>query len=262
MKNKIRLFLTDLDDTLLTSDQQITEKTKEVFKKCKERGILTGFATARAELPSKKYIDILQPDVRILDNGGLIKYKNQTVASTLMSAETVDGILAELKQIRDLRDVTVETEDAFYTNCKTFLDSYGTDYAHGIYYDYSEPLHKASYKMTVTTTNPKAFYEIVNRYPECRGFGFAMEDWFCICPKDITKGAAVKKAAEYLGIPAAEIAAFGDDVSDLEMLRYSGYGVAMINVLPEVKAAGNHITKFDNDHNGVARFIEEMFLSH
>ena len=45
------------------------------------------------------------------------------------------------------------------------------------------------------------------------------------------------------------------------MLRYSGYGVAMINGLPAVKAAGNYITKFDNDHDGVARFIEEMFLS-
>ena len=260
MHDKIRLLLTDLDDTLLTTDKQITEYTIQVFRKCKEQGILTGFATARAEMPSQKYIDILQPDVRILDNGGLVQIGDQTVIQTMMSAETVDGILSELRDTEGLGDVTVETGERFYSTCRNILEAYGPDYAHGIYYDYLNPLGQASYKMTVETKNPEAFYEVISHYPECRGFGFAMEDWFCICPQGVTKGNAVEKTAAYLQIPASEIAAFGDDVSDVEMLKFCGHGTAMINGLEEVKAIGKYVTEYDNDHDGVARFIEGHFL--
>ncbi len=261
MNNKIRLFLTDLDDTLLTADQQITERTRQVFRRCKERGILTGFATARAELLSQRYADILQPDVMILNNGGLVKLGDKTIVQTLMSAETVDGILDKLYHTKGLGDVTVETVSNFYSSCKDILQAYGPDYAHGIHHDYAEPLRQASYKITVETKSAEDFYNIVGQYPECRGFGFFMENWYCICPKGVTKGAAVEQAAEYLQIPASEIAAFGDDVSDLEMLRFCGYGTAMINGLEEVKAAGRYVTAYDNNHDGVARFIEEHFLN-
>ena len=260
MDNKIRLILTDLDDTLLTEDKQITEYTREIFRKCRERGILTGFATARAELPSQKYVDILQPDIRIMDNGGLVKMNDEIIVQTVMSAETVDGILYQLRQTEGLGDVTVETEHKFFSNCKNILESYGPDYAHGIYHDYAEPLHMASYKMTVETKNSEEFYRIVNQYTECRGFGFAMEDWYCICPCGVTKGNAVEKTAAHLQIPLSQIAAFGDDISDVEMLRCCGYGVAMINGLEAVKEAGRYISDYDNDHDGVARFIEEHFL--
>ncbi len=261
MPNKIRLLLTDLDDTLLTTDKQITKRTRQAFQKCREQGILTGFATARAELPSKKYMDILRPDVKILDNGGLVIVHDEIVAQTMMSAETVDGILAGLCQTDGLGDVTIETGDQFYSSCRDILGTYGSDYAHGIYHDCAEPIRKPSYKMTVETTNSDAFYRVVEQYPDCHGFGFAMENWYCICPNGVTKGNAVEALATHLHISPAEIAAFGDDVSDLEMLRFCGYGVAMINGLPQVKAAGTYITEYDNDHDGVARFIEEYFLN-
>lgn len=260
MSHKIKLFLTDLDDTLLTTDKQITKRTRHMFEQCKKRGILTGFATARAELPAKKYIDLLKPDVQILDNGGLVKIDGQTVVKSVMSAETVDGILSKLHGTKGLGDITVETEERFYSNCRNILELYGSDYAHGVYHDYSTPLNQASYKMTVETENAELFYQIVSEYPECRGFGFAMEGWYCICPKGVTKGGAVEKVAQYLKIPAAEIAAFGDDVSDLEMLQFCGYGTAMINGLQKVKEAAKFVTKYDNDDDGVARFIEEHFL--
>ncbi len=260
MSKQIKLFLTDLDDTLLTSGQQITERTRQVFQRCREQGILTGFATARAEMPSQKYIDILQPDVKVLNNGGLVKIGEETVVQTMMSAATVDGILSELRQTDGLGDVTVETGKNFYSSCRNILQTYGSDYAHGIYCDYAEPLGQASYKMTVETKNAELFYDIVSRYPECRGFGFAMENWYCICPQGVTKGGAVEKAADFLHIEASEIAAFGDDVSDLEMLRFCGHGVAMINGLEEVKAAAGYVTEYDNDQDGVAQFIEEHFL--
>ena len=44
------------------------------------------------------------------------------------------------------------------------------------------------------------------------------------------------------------------------MLQFCGYGTAMINGLQKVKEAAKFVTKYDNDDDGVARFIEEHFL--
>ena len=54
--------------------------------------------------------------------------------------------------------------------------------------------------------------------------------------------------------------AVGDGMNDLSMIRYAGIGVAMANADPNVKAGANHITRADNDHDGVAEVVEEYIL--
>ena len=47
---------------------------------------------------------------------------------------------------------------------------------------------------------------------------------------------------KHLGIPAEECIAFGDNRSDLEMLRYAGVGVAMGNGEASLKACSDYVT--------------------
>ena len=39
------------------------------------------------------------------------------------------------------------------------------------------------------------------------------------------------------------------------MIQAAGHGIAMINGTDAVKAAANEVTRFDNDHDGLAEFI-------
>jgi hydroxymethylpyrimidine pyrophosphatase-like HAD family hydrolase len=55
------------------------------------------------------------------------------------------------------------------------------------------------------------------------------------------------------------IAAFGDDHNDVEMLRRCGFGVAVANAIEEAKAAAGCICG-TNDNDGVANWIEERVL--
>ena len=53
------VLLFDLDGTLLRSDKTISERTLEVLRKCREKGILIGVSTSRGEKNSLQFIEKL-----------------------------------------------------------------------------------------------------------------------------------------------------------------------------------------------------------
>ncbi|MDE5578108.1 MAG: HAD hydrolase family protein, partial [Oscillospiraceae bacterium] len=60
-----KMILTDLDGTLLCSDDSISERTKFILKSCQERGIYVVIATARYWIGAERYIEEIQPDYEI-----------------------------------------------------------------------------------------------------------------------------------------------------------------------------------------------------
>ena len=68
------------------------------------------------------------------------------------------------------------------------------------------------------------------------------------------KGKALRALAEHLGIDMADTVAFGDGTNDCEMLEMAGWGVAMQNADPKVKAVADEITD-TNNNAGVAKTI-------
>ena len=73
--------------------------------------------------------------------------------------------------------------------------------------------------------------------------------------KESGKGSAVKRLAEHLGIPIANTYAAGDEKNDISMIEAAGCGIAMLNASEEVKAYADVVTKYDNDHDGLAELI-------
>ncbi|NUQ01532.1 MAG: HAD family phosphatase, partial [Armatimonadetes bacterium] len=70
-----------------------------------------------------------------------------------------------------------------------------------------------------------------------------------------TKGWALRRLCEHLGIDPAESAAFGDARNDLPLLEAAGYAVAMANARPELQAVADEIAP-SNDEDGVAQVLE------
>uniref|UniRef100_A0A7S2PTM5 Uncharacterized protein n=1 Tax=Zooxanthella nutricula TaxID=1333877 RepID=A0A7S2PTM5_9DINO len=76
---------------------------------------------------------------------------------------------------------------------------------------------------------------------------------------EVSKGQAVARlCGDVLGIPLAEVLAFGDNSNDLEMLRLVGEGVAMANAKEAVKSAADRVCAWTNDEEGVARELEAL----
>ena len=83
--------------------------------------------------------------------------------------------------------------------------------------------------------------------------------WYKMTLKDATKEKAITQLSKSINIPLEQIAAFGDDFSDIGMLKLCGYGIAMSNAIDEVKKIASG-TCPSNEEDGVARWLEEKLL--
>jgi 5-amino-6-(5-phospho-D-ribitylamino)uracil phosphatase len=72
-----------------------------------------------------------------------------------------------------------------------------------------------------------------------------------------TKWSAVSRLAMQWGIQPAQVAAIGDEINDVSMIRGAGVGIAMGNAVPEVLRQARYRTA-RNDEDGVAAAIDHL----
>jgi HAD superfamily hydrolase (TIGR01484 family) len=75
-----------------------------------------------------------------------------------------------------------------------------------------------------------------------------------------SKGKALERACEHLGIRPAQVITFGDAENDIEMFRISGASVAMGQADERTRAAATVVTA-RNDEAGVARAVERLLAT-
>lgn len=81
-----------------------------------------------------------------------------------------------------------------------------------------------------------------------------------ICPAGINKGIGMLKAAEKHGLKKEDICAFGDSVNDIEMLEYSGLGIAMGNGERECKDAADYVAEDISEEGFTKALIHFGFI--
>jgi Cof subfamily protein (haloacid dehalogenase superfamily) len=72
---------------------------------------------------------------------------------------------------------------------------------------------------------------------------------------DVSKGAGLQFVADRLGFRRDQTVAFGDGENDLELIDWAGYGVAVENADPKVKARADFVCPSVQEE-GVAQVIE------
>ena len=255
---KPKLIITDLDGTLLHNDKTVSEYSVSVFKKCREQGILTAVATARGHTNAEQYISSLNPDILISSGGALIKKGKDIIYGCFFSRkETAEIIGKALALTNGGCEITVDTADKHYWNYKQDPHILSPDWGEVIYTDYSD-FCAESLKICVQTDNKSIVKAIAESVNDCDCARFSDGDWYKYTKSAATKVNAVKITAEKLNISLEDIAAFGDDFVDIEMLKACGIGVAVENAISEVKEIADYITD-SNENDGVARFIEKTF---
>ena len=85
------------------------------------------------------------------------------------------------------------------------------------------------------------------------------ERWYSFLPSGSGKTAAIKALSELSKISTDDMAAFGDDSNDVEMLKMCGKGIAVANAVPETIAAADEIT-LSNDEDGVAHWLKMNYI--
>ncbi|MCL2815898.1 MAG: HAD family hydrolase [Oscillospiraceae bacterium] len=252
----IKMIVTDLDNTLLRSDKSISDYTVSILSSCQAKDIKVVFATARSTQASSKFFEMFTPDI-FIGYGGALAYANEKVINRFdISADISFQLINDCLKEPEITSILAINESAAFTNRLDTLDSESSHYK---YTDFTVKNNQSYLKISLRAANPGIVERIALNYPMCDMLRYTGEDLYRFANRSAVKWNAVNAVADYYNINTDMIAAFGDDINDLEMLKHCGIGIAVANAVDEVKAVADYICD-TNDNDGAAKWLEEKIL--
>lgn len=271
MKEKT-LYLSDLDGTLLHSDQTISPYTADVINRLTAAGMLFSYATARSFVTASKVTKGISTPIPLIIYNGAIITENGTgkmLMSNFFSREESDQILDILLENKlypivyafvDGIEKFSYVKELCTEGMNDFLDtrkgdkrdnpvSIGSLGKGDIFYfnciDEEEkllPVHK-QLKDKFSCVYSKDIY--------------SGTQWLEIMPSGATKASAALQLKKMLG--CEKIVCFGDGKNDLSLFEISDECYAVENADEELKQAATAVIgSCDND--GVAKWLEKNFI--
>lgn len=270
-----KLVVTDMDGTLLNSEGYVSDENREVLKSLIDKGVHVAVATGRIFTSAKvfaKYIGMKTPIIAC--NGAVVR--------DLESGETIYSNPIKREDCLKILEVCREhgvyfhfyAEETFYTEKlerrslkysewnKTLKEEERIDIR--VIEDSFDVLKNGKeeiYKFVVMDDDLELLGKVRRKLEEVASVecSRSMHNNIEIMNRGVTKGKAVKRLADSLGIAAQDIICFGDNENDISMLEYAGMGIAMGNAENMVKEIAQYVTS-TNDEDGVARAIKKFIL--
>ncbi|MGL5870185.1 MAG: Cof-type HAD-IIB family hydrolase [Clostridium chrysemydis] len=271
----IKLICTDMDGTLLADDHNVPEENREALKKAVDKGIHVAITTGRLFTSAKYYARMTGVDAPIISsNGAYIRSgdSNDVIYENPLSLEETLEIYDILKKydfrfnfntynsVISLKD----EEDHSYKDMNKLVKA--CDRVEFIVNENLTEVLKENegniLKVIAIDKENKYLKEMEKAKEEFKALGKyeVVSSWsnnFEVMKKGTSKGEAVKRLAEMLGVKREEVMCIGDSENDLSMIEYAGVSVAMGNGLDILKEKATFVTD-TNTNFGVAKAIEKF----
>lgn len=252
----IKMIILDLDGTLIRSDKSISERTLKVLRQCQDRGIIVVIATARFWIGAEKYIRMIHPDYEITTDGTMIHRGEDMVYSCGMDLQTTNQLIRMIQAADAHAEITAAVDKRVYWNSLHIAESEKLHKA--IYCDYHSPLPEPACKIAAYLPDRETAGHLADAC-KLKLISYRDENFYAYISPDAGKLQAIRALASSLHISMEQLAAFGDDENDLEMLKACGKGIAVANGLESVRAAADEVCE-SNDSDGVAKWLETNVL--
>ncbi len=276
MTSPIRLLAIDIDGTLLGADARITQANLLALRRAHALGVEVMLVTGRRHRFAMPVAEQLGFDLRLISSNGAVtrSSRGELFHRDLLPAETARRLCTFMLAFRGNTVVTFDKEEKGALVVER-LDGLTGSISRWIeknqeFLEVVVPLEDA----LVSDPVQAMFCGSVARMKEAEEHLLAgdFEGQVTVLKtqydaRDLTivdvlnhacsKGHALRRWAEYRGIPAAQVMAIGDNYNDLEMLEYAGIPVIMGNAAAELKQNGWRETK-SNLESGVAAALEEV----
>ncbi len=264
------MLVLDVDGTLVGSDKQISEKTREAVIEAQKRGKTVAIASGRSIAGIRKTAS----NIALEQYGGYVIAYNGTTVINCKTGECIYNQMVSPEMVKPVYEAAKKAGVGivvYNDNTKEMVSGNGLN-------EYIEIDAKAC-NVTINETNDfvKAINFPFNKFllsgpPEYMAevekimdseFGDRMNvfrsDPFYVelLPRYVDKGVAVEKLIKHLEIPREKIICIGDSYNDMPMLRFAGMGVAMGNAQQEVKEMADYITE-SNDEDGIVNVIDKF----
>ncbi len=264
------LIAVDMDATLLKSDKTVDPSTISDIDKAVSKGVNLAYCTGRALIEMKNYFEEL-PQIRyaICYSGAIIYdcLEEKTIYKNEVDSQYFEPIIATAKKYDGMLTFLTEDESIVSEDDLEHME----DFHMGVYKPMYIKVTRRVKDMEAESTRHSSitkiniyFRSVEDRekgYSELKHlpleFAYAEKTSLEMNAKGVTKGMAMLKLAELLGIPASKTMAIGDADNDIDMLKRAGFSVVMDNAKQSIKELADMVTK-DNDHNGVGYAIRSM----
>ncbi|MBQ7705629.1 MAG: HAD family phosphatase [Selenomonadaceae bacterium] len=263
----VKLFVSDLDGTMVISGKNPSEKNIAAVQKMINAGITVTVATGRmyrAALPIAKALGIEFPIITY--NGALIK----SVKGEILHSDyfPTDLLLAVTKffEKNNWYVHNYSDDELFIPFRSPFTEWYETTQrVQAQIIGWEGMLQKTERVCKLLAINESAeenmrrekmlLAEFEGKIEITKSHPRIME----IMLPGVSKAAAIKILAQKLGIERSEVMAIGDSDNDLAMLQAAGQSIAMGNATDEVKKSCNFLTT-GCEEDGVAYAVEKFVL--
>lgn len=266
------LYVSDLDGTLLRSDERTSEYTNRVINELAERGILFSYATARSYITARKVTQGMNARIPLIVYNGAFVIDNATEEILLSNYfdESVQEVLKELfaADVYPIVYAYVEGVEKFSfvpklctRGMNLFLESRAGDIRIRSV-DTLSDLRKGKIFYLTCIDAPEKLEPFYVKYREkyhCvyQKDIYTGEQWLEIMPKEATKSNAIKQLKDKLGCD--KLVVFGDGKNDIDMFECADEAYAVENAHEELKKYATGIIG-SNDADGVAKWLEENCL--
>lgn len=282
----MKLFVTDLDGTLLSTDHTLSPYSLEALNNAMENGLPVCIATGRS------YSDILEiiKDFRIrpyiISSNGASIYDNE--GKKIYSISIPKDQVKEIIEYLHGQNLEYEVADDEYT----YITKESLDILHKELEDVGsqdstkkKELEQDILGLVLSQGNLKVVEDMetllnsidsgnsvssisayLNKIHKTMEY-FSMDkrlrtfsSWkynFEMTSSKTSKGIALEHLCQLLDIELKDVAAIGDNYNDLSMIKIAGIKGAMGNGVEHIKAMADYIAP-TNDENGAVKFLESL----
>lgn len=291
--SEYKLIAVDVDGTLLTRDGRVSARTQTALGRAVEGGAALAVATGRRRRSALPIVErlglrhylVASQGAAVWQDGSLLAHSHLPGAAARTALEIIraHGLVTIIFN-NSLREEVIWVDGDWRTNERVtnYLlrgngvlmrelspDALDHDPIQFVVMDTAERLERLNEALTghlppAPSVDPPVQEGPTEQAPLWRVIfsknQFSSGSVIEVVGPDTSKASALAFLCSHLGIGAAQVIAFGDNVNDLEMLEFAGLGVAMGNGTLDAKAAADVIAP-SNDEDGIAVVLEDLGLA-
>ena len=264
--SEIKLFLADVDGTLVTKEKILTERAQAAIAKLREKGILFAITSGRPPRGMAMIEDALKLDTPIAGfNGGVFTEPDgKVIESKILAREATETALEIIKKNNLIG--WLYTADTWYVpdalGPHVAREAWTVKFEAKVATDFTPFLDQAVKIVGVSddldavkTCEAEAQKALAHHASAARSQPYYLD----ITHPDANKAGVVEYLANKYGLDKKQIATIGDMPNDVLMFEQSGLSIAMGQASDDVKKQATEVTA-SSENEGFAKAVEDFIL--
>ncbi len=262
----IRLIATDIDGTLLDSNNQLPAGNRAVLEAALNDGVRLALVTARKQATTFEVAQLLGlPCACVAHNGARIWDWDRRELQHLVVDLELAREVARFADRRQIPLIMTVNEVNLYSAAYRGRVPEGMPDERRVPVAADALVAAPTRIIVVGATAVEAIYQAFGNAPESivlhRYYSREGANVSAVLTHPLAnKAQAVETLARSIGLTAAEVLALGDAEADAGMLQWAGVGVAMGNAMPQARAAARWIAP-SHDELGFAAAVRRFVLT-